>query len=136
MNKIYKIVENENLNIIPAKLENANAYIVGNYIAVDENIIKKGGIKEKMTVAEEVAHYKVGVTPTLPFADDYYTKLIRSKNEFKAFKWMQSNLIPDDIEKFKFDTIWEIADRFDVSPEFIKKVLEYRKEVDTKYFSM
>lgn len=128
MNKLYKIVEDENLHIIPYKLENGNAYIVGNYIAVDENIIKKGGLKEKMTIAEEVAHYKVGVTPTLPFADDYYTRLIRSKNEFKAFRWMESNLIPLDIENLKYDTIWDIADKFDVSPEFVQRVLEYRKE--------
>ncbi len=128
MNKLYKIVEDENLHIIPYKLENGNAYIVGNYIAVDENIIKKGGLKEKMTIAEEVAHYKVGVTPTLPFADDYYTKLIRSKNEFKAFKWMQSNLIPPNIENSKYDNIWDIADRFQVPLEFVIKVLEYRKE--------
>jgi len=128
MNKIYEIIEKENLNILPYKLKNANAYVVDNYIAIDEDILKKGGIKEKMTIAEEVAHYKVGVTPTLPFADDYHTRLIRSKNEFKAFKWLQSNLIPLGIENSKFDNIWDIADKFQVPPEFVVKVLEYRKE--------
>lgn len=118
----------DNIDIIYGDIDENGYYInVNNKPTV---IINKNlkGIKERLTIAEEVAHYKVGVTPTLPFADDYYTKLIRSKNEFKAFKWMQSNLIPHDMEKFKFDTIWDIADRFDVSPEFVEKVLHYRKE--------
>lgn len=136
MNDIYKIIEEENLTILPYKLENSNALIVGNYIAVDKDIIKRGGIEEKMVITEEYAHYKVGVIPTLPFADDYYTKLIRSKNEFKAFKWMQSSLIPLNLESLKYDNLWDIADKFDVSPEFLQKVLEYRKDVDIEYFSM
>lgn len=126
----------DNIDIIYGDIDENGYYInINNKPTV---IINKNlkGIKERLTIAEEVAHYKVGVTPTLPFADDYYTKLIRSKNEFKAFKWMQSNLIPLDMEKFKYDTIWDIADRFDVSPEFVEKVLKYRKEVDIKYFSM
>lgn len=118
----------DNIDIIYGDIDENGYYInINNKPTV---IINKNlkGIKERLTIAEEVAHYKVGVTPTLPFADDYYTKLIRSKNEFKAFKWMQSNLIPVDMEKFKFDTIWDIADRFDVSPEFVEKVFKYRKE--------
>lgn len=118
----------DNIDIIYGDIDENGYYInVNNKPTV---IINKNlkGIKERLTIAEEVAHYKVGVTPTLPFADDYYTKLIRSKNEFKAFKWMQSNLIPLNIEKLKYDNIWDIADKFQVTPEFIVKVLEYRKE--------
>lgn len=128
MNKIYEIIEKEHLEIIPVELENADAYIIDEFIFLDENIAKKGGIDEDMAIAEEVAHYMVGVTPTLPSANDYYTKLIRSKNEFKAFKWMQCNLIPLKLENLKYDNIWDIADKFNVSPEFVKKVFEYRKE--------
>lgn len=121
-------IKDENVDIIAADID-ANGY----YVNINNKptiIINKNlkGLQERLAVAEEIAHYKVGVTPTLPFASDYYTKLIRSKNEFKAFKWMQSNLIPLDMEEFKFDTIWDIADRFDVSPEFVEKVLHYRKE--------
>lgn len=118
----------DNINIIYGDIDENGYYINVNNkptIIINKNL---KGIKERLTIAEEVAHYKVGVTPTLPFADDYYTKLIRSKNEFKAFKWMQSNLIPLDMEKLKYDNIWDIADKFQVTPEFIVKVLEYRKE--------
>lgn len=118
----------DNIDIIYGDIDENGYYInVNNKPTV---IINKNlkGIKERLTIAEEVAHYKVGVTPTLPFADDYYTKLIRSKNEFKAFKWMQSNLIPLNIEKLKYDNIWDIADKFQVTPEFVVRALEYRKE--------
>lgn len=118
----------DNIDIIYGDIDENGYYINVNNkptIIINKNL---KGIKERLTIAEEVAHYKVGVTPTLPFADDYYTKLIRSKNEFKAFKWMQSNLIPLDMEKLKYDNIWDIADKFQVTPEFIVKVLEYRKE--------
>ena len=118
----------DNIDIIYVDIDENGYYINVNNkptIIINKNL---KGIKERLTIAEEVAHYKVGVTPTLPFADDYYTKLIRSKNEFKAFKWMQSNLIPLDMEKLKYDNIWDIADKFQVTPEFIVKVLEYRKE--------
>ena len=118
----------DNIDIIYGDIDENGYYInVNNKPTV---IINKNlkGIKERLTIAEEVAHYKVGVTPTLPFADDYYTKLIRSKNEFKAFKWMQSNLIPLNIENLKYDNIWDIADKFQVTPEFVVRALEYRKE--------
>ena len=49
-----------------------------------------------MALAEEIAHYKVGVTPSLPFYNDYFNMLIRSKNEFKAFKWLANEIIPKD----------------------------------------
>ena len=120
----------DNINIIYGDIDENGYYINVNNkptIIINKNL---KGIKERLTIAEEVAHYKVGVTPTLPFADDYYTKLIRSKNEFKAFKWMQSNLIPLDMEKLKYDNIWDIADKFQVTPEYIDKVLEYTKETN------
>lgn len=118
----------ENVDIIYGDIDENGYYININNtptVIINQNL---KGVEERLTIAEEYAHYKVGVTPTLPFADDYYTRLIRSKNEFKAFRWMESNLIPLDIENLKYDTIWDIADKFDVSPEFVQRVLEYRKE--------
>ena len=121
-------IKDENVDIIAADID-ANGY----YININNRptiIINKklNGLQERLTVAEEYAHYKVGAIPTLPLATDYYNKLIRSKNEFKAFKWMQRNLIPLNIEKLKYGNIWDIADKFDVSPEFVYEVLKYRKE--------
>lgn len=95
------------------------------YIVINKNLNE---CDEKLTVAEEIAHYTVGVIPTPLFGSDYYTKSIHSKNEFKAFKWLQANLIPPDIENLKYTDIWELADKFEVTPEFIYKVIKYRKD--------
>ena len=128
MNKIYNLIDSNNIKVLYADID-ANGY----YISIKNKptiIINKNlnYLTERLTVAEEVAHYSVGATPTLPFANDYYTKLIRSRNEFRAFKWMQDKLIPHDIEKYKYNTLWEISEELGMPPEFIKQVIEYRKE--------
>ena len=118
----------ENIKIVPANID-ANGYYlnINNKPTIFINKDLTGNL-EKFVLAEEYAHYKVGATPTLPFADDYYNKLIRSKNEFKAFKWLQGNLLPVGVENLKYDSIWDLSDRFELPVEFIKKVIEYRKE--------
>ena len=85
--------------------------------------------KAYFTLAEEYAHYCVGVIPNVPFATDYYNKLIRSKNEHRAFVWMQRNLLPSGIEKFRQDTLMELSDELSLPLDFIYKAIEYRKDV-------
>lgn len=128
MNEIYNLIDNNNIKVLYADID-ANGY----YLNIKNKptiIINKdlNHLAERFTVAEEVAHYSVGTTPTLPFADDYYNQLIRSRNEFRAFKWMQDKLIPYDIEKYKYSTLWEISEELEMPPEFIKQAIEYRKE--------
>lgn len=124
----YDIAESNNISVFNAKID-ANGYYfnVNNNptIIINNNLSSK---EEELVLAEEVAHYSVGVTPTLPFANDYYSKLIRSKNEFKAFKWLQDKLIPYDMQKYKYHTLWELAEELNIPVEFIEKTIEYRKE--------
>ena len=124
---LYNFADEENINIsYTNKLESSNALYMNvddeDYIILDN---KLDGIDEKMALAEEIAHYEVGVTPTLPFKDDYYNKLIRSKNEYKAFKWMANEFIP--FEKLKLllmqnMTKFEIADELGITVDFVEKV--------------
>lgn len=132
MNNIQKIIDENNILVIHEDIKK-EYQINGLYINIMNRptiILNKSlyGQQEELTLAEEVAHYCVGVTPTLPLADDYYNQLIRSKNEFKAFKWMQDKLIPYDMQKYKYDTLWEISEDLGMPPEFIQKAIEYRKE--------
>ena len=78
---------------------------------------------EKEVLAEELGHHFMGVIPSLPFSTDYYNKIIRSKNEFKALKWQVNNLIPfSKLNRFlklnysKFD----IAEELDVSASLVE----------------
>lgn len=123
---LYNYADKENINISYSNnLKKSN----GLYMKVnDEDYIildnKLDGIDEKMALAEEIAHYEVGVTPTIPFKNDYYNMLIRSKNEFKAFKWMVNEMIPKDKLKLFLKqnmSKFEIADELGITVEFVEK---------------
>ena len=123
---LYDFADKENITISYSnKLESSNALYMNvddeDYIILDN---KLDGLNEKMALAEEIAHYEVGVTPTLPFSDDYYNRLIRSKNEYKAFKWMANEFIP--LNKLKMFltqnmTKYEIADELGITVDFLEK---------------
>lgn len=121
---IYDEIEKNNIKLTYADIDNNGFSYLDNIIVNN----KLSPLNEKMTVAEELAHYNVGVSPTLPYNTDYSNRLVRSRNEFKAFKWMQCNLLPQGIENIKYNDIWSIADKFEVTPEFVERVIEYRKE--------
>ena len=126
---LYNYADKENINIsYTNKLETSNGLYMNvddeDYIILDN---KLGEVDEKMALAEEIAHYEVGVTPTIPFNNDYYNMLIRSKNEFKAFKWMANKIIPQDKLKMflaKNMSKFEIADELGITVEFVEKAYE------------
>lgn len=123
---LYNYADKENINIsYTNNLKKSN----GLYMKVDDEdyIIldnKLDGIDENMALAEEIAHYEVGVEPTPPFCTDYYSKLIRSKNEFKAFKWLANEIIPKNrLKSFLKQnmTKFEIAEELGITVEFVEK---------------
>lgn len=126
---LYNYADKENINIsYTNKLETSNGLYMNvddeDYIILDN---KLGEVDEKMALAEEIAHYEVGVTPTIPFNNDYYNMLIRSKNEFKAFKWMANKIIPQDKLKMflaKNMSKFEIAEELGITVEFVEKAYE------------
>lgn len=123
---LYNYADKENINIsYTNKLKNSNGLYMKidneDYILLDNKLY---GINEKMTLAEEISHYKVGVTPSLPFCNDYYNMLIRSKNEFKAFKWLANQIIPEKaLKSFLKQNMnkFEIADELGITAEFVEK---------------
>lgn len=123
---LYNYADKENINIsYTDELKKLNGLYMKidneDYILLDN---KLDGIDEKMALAEEIAHYEVGVIPTLPYSNDYYNKLMRSKNEFKAFKWMANEIIPKDKLKLFLRqnmTKFEIAEELGITVEFVEK---------------
>ena len=122
---LYEFAEDNNINIsYTDKLVNIN----GLYLNVDQNdyIIlnnKLSGIDEKMVLGEELSHYKVGVLPTLPFATDYYNKLIRSINEFKAKKYLTQIFLPfNEFKRFlsKNYSKYDIANEMDITEDIVE----------------
>lgn len=123
---LYNYADKENINIsYTNELKKTNGLYMKidneDYILLDNNL---DGIDEKMALAEEIAHYEVGVTPTLPYSNDYYNMLIRSKNEFKAFKWMANEIIPKSkLKSFLKQNMskFEIAEELGITVEFVEK---------------
>lgn len=123
---LYNYADKENINIsYTNKLKKSNGLYMKidneDYILLDNKLY---GVNEKMTLAEEISHYKVGVTPSLPFCNDYYNMLIRSKNEFKAFKWLANEIIPKDKLKWFLKqnmNKFEIAEELGITVEFVEK---------------
>lgn len=130
---LYNYADKENINIsYTNELKKSNSLYMKidneDYILLDNNL---DGIDEKMALAEEIAHYEVGVTPSLPCSNDYYNMLIRSKNEFKAFKWMANEFIPKDkLRLFLRQNMskFEIAEELGITVEFVEKTYNLYEE--------
>lgn len=121
---LYKLAEEENITFYYDNLKDSDGLYFNNCILLSKKILNS--FLEKEVLAEELGHHFMGVIPSLPFSTDYYNKLIRSKNEFKALKWMVYNLIPKNkLNQFlklnysKFD----IADEFGVNASLIDEAL-------------
>lgn len=84
--------------------------------------------KEKTVVAHECGHCFTGATHTV-----YSSYDIIEKHEYKANKWAAHRLIPPDelaqALRDGYTEIWQLADYFGVTEDFINKTLSiYRSE--------
>ena len=129
LEKLYDKAEQENINIHNFNLENHKGcyyeyknkkFIFMNYCYINSET------EEKLTLSEELAHYYTGATYNID--DTYYLK---EKAEYKALKWQINTLLPyselsTQIKK-GLTEIWELAEYFQVSEDFIRQALEYYK---------
>ncbi len=118
---LYKIAEKEHINFLYRKTNDMNGLYFNNCIMLNISILNTK--KEKEVLAEELGHHFTGVSPTLPFSTDYYNKLVRSKNEYKAKKWLVKEIIPLDIlKRFLKQNMskYDIADELNVDASLIE----------------
>ncbi len=122
---LYKLAEKENIDFYyDDKMKNCNSTYFNDCILINKKIINTG--IEKEVLAEELGHHFVGVSPSPPFSTDYYNKLIRSKNEFKAKKWLINQVIPfDTLKRFLKQNMskYDIAEEMDVSASLVEEAL-------------
>lgn len=126
---MYKIAENENIDILNYKWTNTKARIfeIDNnyYIGLDNNQINSN-IEEKEILAEELGHYYCNA---LYYLDS--DKTLRDKCENRAMKWAYSVLIP--LQKLKEKIIqgfnlYDLADYFDVDIKYIIDCISFYTE--------
>lgn len=126
---MYKIAENEKINILNYKWTNTKARIfeINNsyYIAIDNNKIDSN-IEEMEILAEELGHYYCNAL--------YYIhsdKIIRDKCEYRAKKWAYSVLVPLQTLKEKIIqglSLYDLADYFNVDYKYMNDCINFYTE--------
>lgn len=126
---MYKIAENEHIDILNYKWANTKARIfeIDNnyYIGLDNKQIDNS-IEEKEILAEELGHYYCNAL--------YYLnsdKTLKDKCEHRALKWAYSVLIP--LQKLKEKIIqgldlYDLADYFNVDCKYMIECINFYVE--------
>jgi Zn-dependent peptidase ImmA (M78 family) len=101
------------------------------YIGIDRNM---RGREEKTRLAHEVGHCETGT-----YYVRHMPKICRRRNENRANRWAYENVLPFCEIQAALDEgnhdIWELAEYFDVTDEFMAGALRYYTETRELRFS-
>ena len=126
--QLYRAAEHNGITVDCFELRSREALSYmdedGNcYIAIDPFKLT-GDLDEKMKLAHELGHCITG-----SFYNRYSPYDLRQRAENRADKWAIKQLVPkDELDKQVLDgrtEIWDLADYFDVSVEFMIKALHW-----------
>ena len=125
---LYDFAQQQNIEVIPFPLpENGSMSLMLEdgicVIGIDDSV-RDGGIQERVHLGHELGHCATGSFYNIHAALD-----CRQRHENRADKWAIAQLIPvDDLDEAVADgctEVWELAERFQVTEEFVKKAVCY-----------
>ncbi len=125
---LYDLAKQQNIEVLSFPLaENGSMSLMGEdgscYIGMDDGI-RDGGPQERVHLGHEMGHCITGSFYNIHAAVD-----CRQRHENRANKWAVEALIPvDDLDEAVAQgctQLWELADRFGVTEEFVKKAVCY-----------
>ena len=125
---LYDLAEQENIEVIrfPMAINGSMSVMDDNgacYIGMDD-AVRDGGIQERVHLIHELGHCVTG-----SFYNRYAAIDSRQRHENRADKWAVKKLIPvealDDAIAEGCTEVWELAERFGVTEEFIRKAVCY-----------
>ena len=128
LQEIYRIAEQKNIVVDRFALFRREALSImdedGNcFIAIDPNKIQNTS-DERTKLAHELGHCATGA-----FYNEHSYFDVRQRHENRADKWAVKKLIPvdqlDDAIAHGCTEIWELAERFGVTEDFIRKAVCY-----------
>jgi len=126
LRQLYDLAEQENIPVFQLPLpETGSMSVMGGedscYIAMDPQV-RDGGIAERVHLSHELGHCITG-----SFYSRYTAVDCRQRHENRANKWAIQALIPvedlDDAIAGGCTEIWELAERFQVTEDFIRKTV-------------
>ena len=125
---LYDLAREQNIEVIQYPMpENGSASAMmpdgSCFIGIDESV-QDGGVQERVHLGHELGHCITGSFYNIYAASDY-----RQRHENRADKWAITRLVPvDDLDEAVAEgccEIWDLADRFGVTEEFMKKAVCY-----------
>ena len=125
---LYALAEQQNIEVIETALpENGSLSIMDDngkcYIGIDESVMD-GDALELVHMGHELGHCLTG-----SFYNRYTRFDVRQRHENRADKWAVRQIVPvDALDEAVADgccEIWELAERFGVTEQFMKKAVCY-----------
>ncbi|MDO4943723.1 MAG: ImmA/IrrE family metallo-endopeptidase [Ruminococcus sp.] len=124
--ELYGFAENRDILVINGRLKKSPSMSIsdnGFYSIIIDNRQIRSNAEETVIAAHEIGHCETGA-----FYNEHSLEL-RSRMEYRADKWAIKKLVPEDelIKAFKCGIleIWELAEYFDVTEDFMIKVCEF-----------
>ena len=125
---LYDLAEQENIEVIrfPMAINGSMSLMDDSgacYIGMDD-AVRDGGIQERVHLIHELGHCVTG-----SFYNRYAAIDSRQRHENRADKWAVKKLVPvealDDAIAEGCTEVWELAERFGVTEEFVRKAVCY-----------
>jgi len=125
---LYKLADQRNIAVIETSLPETGSLSLMTddgacYIGIDQSVMD-GDALELVHLGHEIGHCETGSFYSIHTAVD-----CRQRHENKADKWAVKKLIPvDDLDNAVADgctEIWELAERFGVTEQFMRKAVCY-----------
>ena len=125
---LYDLAKQQNIEVLSYPMpENGSMSVMLDsgvcFIGMDDGT-RDGGIQERVHLSHELGHCITG-----SFYNRYAAIDCRRRHENRADKWAITQLIPvDDLDEAVAEgecELWELAERFGVTEEFVKKAVCY-----------
>ena len=125
---LYDLAKQQNIEVLQFPMEkNGSMSIMADdgscYIGMDESV-QDGNVQERVHLGHELGHCITGSFYNIYAAIDH-----RQRHENRADKWAVKHLIPvddlDDAVANGCTELWELAERFGVTEQFMQKAVCY-----------
>ena len=123
---LYEFAKQQNIEVMSFDLpENGSMSVMLEdgrcFVGVDDSV-RDGGVQERVHLSHELGHCATGSFYNIHAAVDH-----RQRHENRANKWAIQALIPveelDNAIAEGCTEVWELAERFQVTEEFIRKAV-------------